>query len=235
MAIMKYETKITLYNSYFDVNDNLKIQSILAIFQDVASIHAGLIGVGYEEMKDKNLYWVLSRVKFDIVSMPHIDQTVIVKTWPHKKGLVDFDRDYLICDEDNNVLIKGTSKWCVIDATTRRFVRPDSVNYIGEYCEDINYEEKFNKTEIVDKSNTNILNHKVAFFDLDHNGHMNNTNYAILVANAINNKNISHFQINYINESRLDDNIELYYLNDNDGEHLTGYNGDKIIFSTLSK
>ena len=69
MAIMKYETKITLYNSYFDVNDNLKIQSILAIFQDVASIHAGLIGVGYEEMKDKNLYWVLSRVKFDIVSM----------------------------------------------------------------------------------------------------------------------------------------------------------------------
>ena len=28
--------------------------------------------------------------------------------------------------------MKGTSKWCVIDSTTRRFCKPDNVNYIGE-------------------------------------------------------------------------------------------------------
>ena len=40
MAIMKFETKITLYNSYFDFNDRLTTKSILNIFQDVASMHA---------------------------------------------------------------------------------------------------------------------------------------------------------------------------------------------------
>lgn len=235
MAIMKYETKITLYNSYFDINDNLKIQSILAIFQDVASIHAGLIGVGYAEMKNQNLYWVLSRVKYDIINMPHIDQTVIVTTWPHKKGLVDFDRDFLICDEDNNVLIKGTSKWCVIDSITRRFCKPDNVNYIGEYCEDINYTEKFTKTSIVEKTENARLNYTVSYYDLDHNQHMNNTNYAILAINSLDNKNVQHFQINFINECKLNDKIEVYHMADEQGEHLTGYSGDKIIFSTLSR
>ena len=78
MTQMKYSTRITLYNSYFDINDRLTPKSILSVFQDVASIHAEEIGVGYEEMVSKNLYWVLSRIKFDIIKMPVINQTVIV-------------------------------------------------------------------------------------------------------------------------------------------------------------
>ena len=87
---MIYETKMILYNSYFDVNDKISPKSILNIFQDVASYHAGEIGVGYEDMLAKNLYWVLSRIKYDIIRMPKIDEQVIVQTWPHEKGRSDF-------------------------------------------------------------------------------------------------------------------------------------------------
>ena len=69
MKEMIYETKMILYNSYFDVNDKISPKSILNIFQDVASYHAGEIGVGYEDMLAKNLYWVLSRIKYDIINM----------------------------------------------------------------------------------------------------------------------------------------------------------------------
>ena len=112
---MKHKTNITLYNSYFDLNDALTPKSILNIFQDVASVHAEEIGVGYSDMLAKNLYWVLSRVKFDIIKQPTPNQTVIVETWPLEKGRIDFDRDFLITSTDGEVLIKGTSKWCVID------------------------------------------------------------------------------------------------------------------------
>ena len=81
MELMVYETKQRLYNSYFDVNDKITIKSILNIFQDAASYHASKIGVGYEEMLEKNLYWVLSRIKFDILKQPKIDEEVIIKTW----------------------------------------------------------------------------------------------------------------------------------------------------------
>ena len=88
MNEMKYETKIILYNSYFDVNERLTPKSILNIFQDVASHHAEEIGVGFDDLIKLNLYWVLSRIKFDIISMPYINQEVIIQTWPHEKGRI---------------------------------------------------------------------------------------------------------------------------------------------------
>ncbi|MBQ8615718.1 MAG: hypothetical protein IJ415_04055, partial [Clostridia bacterium] len=123
MATMKYKTKIALFYSYFDFNDRLSTKSILNIFQDVASTHGEELGVGYLPMLEKNLYWVLSRIKFDILKMPEVNQTVIVETWPHQKGRVDFDRDLKITSEDGEVLIIGTSKWCVIDTVKRMLQR----------------------------------------------------------------------------------------------------------------
>ena len=37
MQYMIYETKMRLYNSYFDTNDKISPKAILNIFQDMAS------------------------------------------------------------------------------------------------------------------------------------------------------------------------------------------------------
>ena len=229
MSKMKYTTKVTLYNSYFDLNNRLTAKSILSIFQDVASIHAEEIGVGYEEMLSKNLYWVLSRIKFDIIKMPKINETVIVETWPLVKGRIDFDRDMRILSEEGETLIIATSKWCVIDATSRMLTRSDNVNYIGEYSDDKNYEDKFNKIILPNEEMKKKFEYKVRFSDLDHNEHMNNTNYAHLVLNAINNTIFNHFEINFINECRLDDNITLFTAEEKEN-YVIGRVTDKVAF-----
>lgn len=234
MALMKYKTKITLYNSYFDINDRLTFKSILNIFQDVASIHAEEIGVGYKEMLSKNLYWVLSRIKLDIIKMPKINQIVIIETWPHEKGRIDFDRDLKILSEDGEVLIIGTSKWCVINSVTRTLERSDNVNYIGECCLDVNYEDKFNKITIPTCELQSCFAYTVMFSDLDHNQHMNNTNYANLIVSAVDNKNILHFEINFINECLLGDKIEVFKTNF-DGEYIVGKVDNKICFTAYIK
>ena len=230
---MKYSTKIVLYNSYFDVNDRISIKSILNIFQDVASIHAEEIGVGYQEMLNKNLYWVLSRIKIDIIQMPEINQSVIVETWPHEKGRIDFDRDLRILSEDGKVLIIGTSKWCVIDTINRKLQRSDNINYNGEIYPKLNYEDKLNKISIPNNEIIEKSKYKVAYSDLDHNLHMNNTNYANLVMNTIKNKKISHFEINFLNECRLDDEITLYHTSDNSHEYVIGKIKETQTFTAL--
>ena len=229
---MKYKTKITLYNSYFDINDRLTFKSILSIFQDVASIHAEEIGVGYEAMVNKNLYWVLSRIKFDILKMPKINETVIVETWPHVKGRIDFDRDMKILSEDGEVLIIATSKWCVIDTINRMLCRTDNINYEGEYCLDINYEDRFNKIVLPSENIIEKFKYNVRFSDLDHNKHMNNTNYANLVVNAIDNKEVNHFEINFINECKLGDEIVVYNIDD---EFVSGKVNDTVVFYAYVK
>lgn len=235
MELMKYQTKIRLYNSYFDLNNRLTAKSILNIFQDVASIHGEELGVGYIPMLEKNLYWVLSRIKFDILKMPKINEEVIVETWPHVKGRIDFDRDIKILNEDGEVLVIGTTKWCVIDTINRMLQRTDKIEYTGEYCLDVNYEGRFDKivlpSEVVDEKFT----YTVGFSDLDHNQHMNNTNYANLVVNAITNKEISHFEINYISECSLLDEIVISSLIDNNGEYVLGKVNEKIAFIAYVK
>lgn len=221
MEKMRFNTKIVLYNSYFDCDDRLNLKSILNIFQDVSSLHGELLGVGYKDMLTKNLYWVLSRVKFDILKAPVVNQTVIVETWPHIKGRIDFDRDIRILDESGEVLIIGTSKWCVIDCISRTLQRTDKVNYMGEYFLVENYNEKFNKIMLPLGDFEMKYTYNVMYSDLDHNKHMNNTNYANLVLSAINNKNISHFEINFIKECTVKDKIDIYTLK-SDGEYLVG-------------
>lgn len=235
MAIMKYKTKITLYNSYFDLNDRLTAKSILSIFQDVATIHAEDIGVGYLTMLDKNLYWVLSRIKFDIIKMPEINQTVIVETWPHVKGRVDFDRDIKISSESGEVLVIGTSKWCVIDTVKRALQRTDNVNFVGEYCLDKNYDTKFEKIILPDILLDKKFVYKVGFSDLDHNKHMNNTNYANLVLNTIDNKTYTHFEINFVSECVEGDEITVSAHKASLGEYVVGTNGDKVVFNAFVK
>ena len=226
---MKFTTKICLYNSYFDLNNRLSAKSILNIFQDVASVHGEELGVGYKTMLAKNLYWVLSRIKFDIVKMPEINQVVVVETWPHVKGKIDFDRDFNILSENGELLVKGTSKWCVIDTKSRKLQRSDNVNYVGKYCLDENYPEKFGKIVLTAKEQKLSFVYRVRFSDLDHNGHMNNTNYANLILNAVQNKTFTHFEINFLNECLQDDEIYISVTED-DGEYVIGKVGDRTVF-----
>ena len=230
----EYKTSLTLFSSYFDKNDRLSVKSILNIFQDVAANHAEILNIGYEKMLSKNLFWVLSRIKFDIIVSPVPNQKVFVKTWPHQKGKIDFDRDMLIVDENENVLVKATSKWCVIDCKTRQLARTDGIDYAGEILQDKNYEEKFNKITLPNTQYEKMFDYQVMFSDLDHNGHMNNTNYANLVTNCVENKKISHFEINFLNECVFNDIINVYKLWENNEEYVFGKVNDKIVFVTKS-
>ena len=230
-----YTTKIKLFNSYFDCNDKIKPTAIFNIFQDVACVHGEQIGVGYLEMLSKNLYWVLSRVKYDILKHPKIDEEVTIETWPLTKGRIDFDRDFLIKNEHGEVLIKGTSKWCVISSITRSLERTDNVTYNCECLTKQNYPEKFVKTETCEILEKPSLTHKVNFSEIDHNKHLNNVNYATFTTNVLRENYFNHLQINFISECKLDDEIKIYYKTTANGYVISGYVNNILKFSALAK
>ena len=87
-------------------------------------------------------------------------------------------------------------------------------------------------------SNVNLIekySHIVRFSDLDHNHHMNNTNYAPLIANALENKNFTHFEINYLNECIENYEIKIMHTKNSDGEYIIGKVDDKTVFSSFLK
>ena len=211
-----FEKNFVLRISDFTCYDKLKPSMMLDFFQDVAGQHADILGIGFNDLIQKDLIWVLLRTKYEVIKEPKPYTEVKVKTWPHEKGRLDFDRDYLITDQDDNVLIKGTSKWVVVNYKTRRLSLNQNINYDFIPLKDKNYEEPFNKLEdfTLDEASP-FFEYQTLFTDLDHNGHVNNIKFADFILNGISlqkDENIVKFEIDYLKELKQGSIIKNYFL-----------------------
>ena len=196
-----YSETFALRTSDFDCRGQIKPSAVLDLFQEVAGAHAKDLGVGFDDFREKNLLWVLVKVKFRIENNIREHQKVIVKTWPLPAGRVTLQREYLIEDENGKTLAKGTSEWVTVHSEKRRIIPPTNVYPLEEFCEDKMFEGKFVK--VSDFTETNAASEIAPqFCDLDRNGHVNNIKYADYVLNALNPEKqmVREFQIDFHRE-----------------------------------
>ena len=192
-------------------NGKIKAESILKIFQQVATEHAEQLGVGYKTMFESNLLWVTSRIKFEILNQPTFGKQYKIATFPSNKTVVDFDRDFVVFDGEK-IVLKGQSKWCLINAKTRGIKKmPDNI-FDNIPLQTSVFEEKFFKTETLEPKFLPDYSYKVLGDDIDINFHTNNTVYGRIVDLALQNRNeqIKFFQINFLKESHIGDRLDLY-------------------------
>ena len=218
------------YRKHFKVTDNmcglyqsLKPSGVLDLLQSSAGEHAELLGIGYEALKAKGYAFVLARVKYDLErKIERYDELEIV-TAPLVPGRIDFDRDFDIYDAKTGEKIGiGTSKWIIIDLNTRKICRSSVFTYPCELREVGNY-SSFDKLGFDKEELENVYQYEVRHNDVDFLGHMNNTKYADAL---IINKAVKHFEINFVNESKLGENLTIYH----DENNFIGYLDDKVSF-----
>lgn len=210
------------FNVNFDKLDfceRLKISSILQYFQDLATVHAEQIGIGYQAMLSQNMVWVLNRVSAHIIDYPKAEDTVRAVTYPKKPNMVDAIRDYYIYSTDGKLLIAGTSKWCLLDATSHaiRRVAPmfkfplDVYNptlAIGKEC-----------PAIEQRDAVAVGEYAVRLTDLDRNLHVNNARYGDMILDAcdydwLRTHRISAFDINFMSELKHNNRYRIYRSED---------------------
>ena len=188
---------------------NLKFDSVLKKFEHIAVKHAESVGVGFEDMLKQNLLWVALRIKYQILNNPLPDEQLILTTFASGKNILEFDRDFVI-ESNHGILIKGTSKWCLIDKDTRRISKLICLSPFDNLLQKPTFEEKFLKTETFETEDEQPqFEYIVKQEDIDKNGHMNNTVYAKILQSP-NEKYINFFQINYMREALVNQKILVY-------------------------
>lgn len=214
--MLEFKKNYVLRVSDFDCYDRLRPSAVLDLFQDVAGQHADEIGVGYNDLIKKDIIWVLLRNKFDVVKNPELYSEVTAVTWPHERGRGDFDRDYLITSKDGEVLVKGSSKWCVCNFVTRRILFGNEVQYNDtEYVDRKVYPDGIKKIKDFPEENCEVYEGRSQFGDLDHNGHVNNIKYADYILNALDlekNEEIKSVEIDYIHEMQARSEFKIFYF-----------------------
>ena len=217
--------------SDFDRNNKILPASVLDIFQDVAGVHAEMLGISGPQILEKNLCWMITRGRYEVIKQPRLYQNVVVKTWPVESRRIELDRDYEICAEDGELLIKGTSQWVVMDITDRSSPKlvPARDFEIGldEYVTERTFERAFTRAVYNNIESDEPYLCRSGYTDLDMNGHVNNVKYASFALNAIAHElpagaEICDFRIDYTKEVLEGDVLKIHHAkSENEDSSLT--------------
>ncbi len=225
MEEMVYEIKVNLKEEDFQ-DGRMTFYAIFSYFQKLATEHAELLGLGYQPTLDKGLYWVLVKNRCDILSMPKPGQMVRMVSWPLENPRVDCGREFAFYDEQGNVLIRGISRWALIDIHTFRLFPAKKMSFPGSYKKsEYPMAQPFDLIPylpIEDLGECEILPE-----DIDGNHHTNNTKYVLFAEKKDEcMKECSRFQIDFVNQSFLHDVLSI-----SRGDHAVyGSIGEKIVF-----
>lgn len=225
--LLVHEKEFTLRESDFDCFDHIKASAVLDLFQTVAAEHVTLFGASFEDMLAKNLAWVVTKIRFDVLAPLRSSEKVTVKTVPHAKKLIDYVRDYYVVNSRGETVIKGSSQWVLIDFTTRKIARTD-FDFDGEFSDEYAYpNERLKKVPVI--AEPELLRYEIRRADLDHNRHVNNVRYLDMIFDAEKDPSLPlrSVSINYTEEVREGETVTIC----GDGGIYSGFSDSRPRFS----
>ena len=207
MDLLQFEKEYRVHVYETGPDSKLNLYSLFNYMQDIASDHAVKLGFGRDDLMRDNRFWVLSRIYAIITEWPVWGDSIIVKTWPNGTDKLFALRNYEVKFPDGRHIASGTSSWLILDLTTKKVQRPDSI--LSQYIFNLHNERSpIRYATKIDPAAENgqvspLIRIKVS--DLDVNLHTNNVRYLKLACDSysldfvINNEPQSA-EINYLAE-----------------------------------
>lgn len=217
-------------------NTNITNKGFLSILQDVAEMHSASIGYGVTDVTKTNYSWALLNWKVKMITRPKYGDTITVKTWSRYSTKLFSYRDFEILNEAGETIAIATSKWVLIDIATGRIAKLEPELIAKYQPED---KSVFNILELdrlpEPESYLSVVDCAIRKSDIDINKHVNNLIYIDMALEAFNGdsnefNSCNEFEIYYKHQIRLDDNIKLYYSNENSKHCITikSNNGEEV-------
>jgi medium-chain acyl-[acyl-carrier-protein] hydrolase len=214
MELMLFEKKYRVHVYETGPDGRLNLYSLFNYLQDIASDHAIRLGFGRDDLLRENRFWVLSRIYAEIAVLPQWEDSIIVKTWPNGTDKLFALRNFDVSYPDGTHIASATSSWLILDMTTRRVQRPDSI--LAKFYPDLHPNDSpiryASKLEPLTDGVRDSQLYTVKVSDLDINLHTNNVNYLKWVSDCYNlefvMKNVPRSaEINYLAESQFDEEV----------------------------
>ncbi len=222
MDPLQFEKEYRVHVYETGPDGKLNLFSLFNYMQDIASDHAVKLGFGRDDLMKDNRFWVLSRMYALIDKWPLWEDTLILKTWPNGTDKLFALRNYEVRYPDGTHIASGTSSWLILDRTSKKVQRPDSI--LSQYNPNLHPDNSPVRyaTKIDPASESGNLSplFKVKVTDLDVNLHTNNVRYLKWVNDSYNldfimNNVPQSAEINYLAESRFDEEILIRTSSEN--------------------
>ncbi len=164
-----------------DVDREKKVtnRALLEMLSDISMMHG--VKSGQTKAEGKSLVsWVVVGWYVKVYKRPAMFSTLRAVTWATDYTKVRAGRDYIIYDEDDNVVVKGTSRWIAVDVDTGRPLRITSEladAFDPEPDELVFPEFSFPSIRNVDMDVAETREVEIDRTMFDYNGHVHNSVY----------------------------------------------------------
>ncbi|TAJ12326.1 acyl-ACP thioesterase [Marinilabiliaceae bacterium JC017] len=214
MTNSPYKETITIPTFAAGPDNTLSISYLMRYLQEAAANHASRLGVGFEQLSPQQLFWVLSRLHMEAIHLPKMGETITIETWPREMIRLFSVRDFIVRDANDQVIIKATTDWLMLNAQN---LRPQRLN---KWADQIAYTP--DQTAIPGlvrdlpslPEETSGVCRQVTYSDIDMNHHVNNARYLDWFLDAIAQQQpmtsaIHSVELNFLNEFKLNDTATI--------------------------
>ena len=209
-----YQKSFIISNNDVDNKFELKVPAIFRYFQDIALLATEEVDVDSISLSQKNIDWVITRMAVEIKRLPKCDEEIIVHTYPGKDMAMLYPRFFFITDKDNNIIIRASSIWALIDNNTRKVIVDRDVIAklpIEKYDDELPLPEKIT----IPSDSRFIEKRTIHYSDLDFNSHMNNVRYVELLMDTHDSSfykenRASFITLNYMKEIKEKEAVDVF-------------------------
>ncbi|MBQ8731287.1 MAG: hypothetical protein IJY82_00465 [Oscillospiraceae bacterium] len=219
-----------------DARQELTPASLFRMLIEAAGAHYAAHGFDHRFLEEHGFAFLVTRVGIDIDRLPRAEETVTLQTWERPCKGVRFYRDFILTGENGDSLLRASSEWVVSDPVTHKIIHPKEFPYRIELSLDrsVGPEERRISSPAQPEQGGNVT---VNFYDLDGNGHVNNSVYIDLacreLAPILRNHSLSGIRAIYHRELMEGDRITFSTATGEDEIYIAASPEEKPCFEAL--
>ena len=173
---LTYQMKMKIPFDMADMNGHIKLPDVILLSLQVSGMQSIELGVSDKSiLEDYNLVWIITDYDIEVPRLPRFAEEITIETEALSYNRLFCYRRFTIYDEAGEELIHMMATFVLMDRDSRKVhaVEPEIVApYQSEFDKKLIRGPKYaNLEEPVSKD------YHVRFYDLDMNGHVNNSKY----------------------------------------------------------
>ncbi len=179
----------------------MKLRTFFDYAQEVAGVHAALLGVGTQMLHQEKRAWFLSRIRVKINTYPEVGDRVEVLTYPCGFERLFARREFRMSVAGKGVVAVATSDWLLMDIEAMRIL-PAPRLLVGIMPDNSDLPISFpelGKLQVPDEAAAQkVVDFPIRDTMIDINDHLNNAEYAGILQDVLGSGIYpKEFQLNY--------------------------------------
>ena len=173
---LTYQMKMKIPFDMADMNGHIKLPDVILLSLQVSGMQSIELGVSDKTiLEDYNLVWIITDYDIEVVRLPRFAEEITIETEALSYNRLFCYRRFTIYDEEGRELIHMIATFVLMDRDSRKVhaVEPEIVApYQSDFDKKLIRGPKYESLE-----EPISKDYHVRFYDLDMNGHVNNSKY----------------------------------------------------------